>query len=136
MQKWQDESKKEEPELGKLFLQRWREKRAETEAFAGHEEEKDSGPKTQEQLLAEINHLREQLGERGGEKESESESETSTSKRGGRGVRMHDSEEEFDSEGSSSNSDQILTVGGGGNVNVAWRKHPKMCKRNTNVCKM
>ena len=62
-----DEWEKEEPELGKRFLQMWREKKAETEAFAGHEEEKDSGPRTKEQLLAEINHLRERLGKGEGE---------------------------------------------------------------------
>ena len=40
----------------------WREKKAETEAFAGHEEEKASEPKTKEQLMrAEIDHLRETL---------------------------------------------------------------------------
>ena len=54
--------KAEEPELGKRFRQMWREKKAETEAFAGHEEEKDSEPKTKEHLMrAEINHLRETL---------------------------------------------------------------------------
>ena len=40
----------------------WREKKAETEAFVGHEEGKESGPRTKEQLIAEINHLREKLG--------------------------------------------------------------------------
>jgi len=40
----------------------WREKKTETEAFVGHEEEKDSEPTTKEQLMqAEINHLREKL---------------------------------------------------------------------------
>ena len=53
--------KSEEPDLGRRFRQMWREK-AETEAFVGHEEGKESGPRTKEQLIAEINHLREKLG--------------------------------------------------------------------------
>ena len=81
-----DGGKEEEPELGKLFLKRWCEKKAETEAFAGHEEEKDSGPRTKEQLLASQPPLRTTRREGERKRERERERIIYERKRGKRGT--------------------------------------------------
>ena len=125
--------KTEEPGLGKAFRDMWRDQRDQrtgTRAFAGQEEEKDSGPTTKMHLMrAEINLLQERLKKRGKARAgNESDGSSSATEKGGSEVRMLETDEDDssnESEPYGSDEGTVMTVGKGPEVEWDLKGTPK-----------